>query len=163
MLFRSLVDHCFVDVSVLAASKEIELVKSVDSSAVVFGDETQLATALRNLLLNAITYSPSGTRVSVASGIVGEVIEISVKDEGIGIAPSDRERIFERFYRVDPARSRESGGNGLGLAIVKHVCLNHGGECSVWSSVDTGSTFTLRLPRVEYSKERQVTFEESSA
>jgi len=69
-----------------------------------------------------------------------------VKDQGIGIPGHDLDRIFERFYRVDPARSRGTGGTGLGLAIVKHVCQNHGGECTVWSEVSTGSTFTLRLP-----------------
>ena len=74
------------------------------------------------------------------------MVEIMVKDQGIGIPANDLDRIFERFYRVDPARSRVTGGTGLGLAIVKHVCQNHGGECTVWSEVGVGSTFTLRLP-----------------
>jgi two-component system sensor histidine kinase SenX3 len=74
------------------------------------------------------------------------IVEISVKDQGIGIAPNDLDRVFERFYRVDPARSRVTGGTGLGLAIVKHVGQNHGGECTVWSELGVGSTFTLRLP-----------------
>jgi two-component system sensor histidine kinase SenX3 len=79
------------------------------------------------------------------------IVEIDVKDQGIGIPEHDLERIFERFYRVDPARSRGTGGTGLGLAIVKHVCRNHGGECRVWSEVGVGSTFTLRLPLIRSS------------
>jgi two-component system sensor histidine kinase SenX3 len=102
--------------------------------------------ALRNLLTNAIAYSPAGTRVVVAARLNGEIVEIGVTDQGIGIPESEQARIFERFYRVDPARSRITGGTGLGLAIVKHVCVNHGGECTVWSVEGEGSTFTLRLP-----------------
>ena len=75
-----------------------------------------------------------------------QIVEISVIDQGVGISDSDQERIFERFYRVDPARSRITGGTGLGLSIVKHVVGNHGGEISVWSSSGVGSTFTIRLP-----------------
>ena len=112
----------------------------------IFGDEQQLVTALSNLISNAIKYSPSHTKVGVGSRRVGNMIEISVTDQGPGIPESDVERIFERFYRVDPARSRDTGGTGLGLAIVKHVCANHGGECTVWSQVGQGSTFTLRIP-----------------
>ena len=112
----------------------------------IFGDEPQLVTALSNLISNAIKYSPTHTKVGVGSRRVENMIEISVTDQGPGIPESDVERIFERFYRVDPARSRDTGGTGLGLAIVKHVCANHGGECVVWSQVGQGSTFTLRIP-----------------
>ena len=82
----------------------------------------------------------------MAARCLGEVVEVSVTDQGIGIPAEEQSRIFERFYRVDPARSRITGGTGLGLAIVKHVCANHGGECTVWSVEGEGSTFTLRLP-----------------
>ena len=103
----------------------------------MLGDERQLVTAVANLLANAVSYSPSGTqgRPSDSSDRAsGAWVEISVADEGIGIAERDQERVFERFYRVDPARSRATGGTGLGLAIVKHVATNHGGEVqSVWS------------------------------
>ena len=112
----------------------------------VEGDEEQLVTAVRNLLTNAMAYSPENTRVSISGRAVDGLVEISVTDQGIGISETDLERIFERFYRVDPARSRETGGTGLGLAIVKHICASHGGECTVWSKPGEGSTFTLRLP-----------------
>ncbi|MGE0817504.1 MAG: sensor histidine kinase [Candidatus Nanopelagicales bacterium] len=129
-----------------AGAREIDVVVGPPSSAVVLGNEQQLVMALRNLLTNAIAYSPQGTRVVVAARCAGDVVEIGVTDQGIGIPESEQARIFERFYRVDPARSRITGGTGLGLAIVKHVCANHGGECTVWSVEGEGSTFTLRLP-----------------
>jgi two-component system sensor histidine kinase SenX3 len=113
----------------------------------ILGDEDLLVTALRNLLENAVAYSPDRTRVSVATRTVSNwMAEISVTDQGIGIPERDRERIFERFYRVDPARSRATGGTGLGLAIVKHVTAAHGGNVTLWSQEGDGSTFTLRLP-----------------
>jgi two-component system sensor histidine kinase SenX3 len=115
------------------------------TDAGVLGDEAQLVTAVANLLENAVNYSPRGTRVSLGVRRVGETVEISVADEGIGIAEKELERVFERFYRADPARSRETGGTGLGLAIVKHIVTNHGGTVGVWSSEGAGSTFTLRL------------------
>ena len=130
----------------LAAAREIDVVVGDRSGALVHGDEPQLVTALRNLIMNAIVYSPAGTRVAVAARTCDGVVEISVTDQGIGIPAEEQSRIFERFYRVDPARSRITGGTGLGLAIVKHVCVNHGGECTVWSVEGEGSTFTLRLP-----------------
>jgi two-component system sensor histidine kinase SenX3 len=101
---------------------------------------------VRNLVDNAIAYSPDATRVSVTVRRTGGLVELSVSDQGLGIAPADQERIFERFYRVDPARSRATGGTGLGLSIVKHVAANHGGEVTLWSVEGEGSTFTLRLP-----------------
>jgi len=113
----------------------------------VLGDEDLLVNALRNLLENAVAYSPEQTRVVVSTTrVVDDLAEISVADQGIGIPQRDLERIFERFYRVDPARSRATGGTGLGLAIVKHVTAAHGGKVTVWSKVGDGSTFTLRLP-----------------
>ena len=107
---------------------------------------TQLVTALGNLLENAIAYSGPGTRVAVGVRRRRDQVEIAVTDEGIGIAREDLGRIFERFYRADPARSRATGGTGLGLAIVKHVVGNHGGEVTVNSRVGVGTTFTVRLP-----------------
>ena len=104
-------------------------------------------TALANLVANAVQYSPSRTRVALAARSDGDLVEISVTDQGIGIAEADLDRVFERFYRVDPARSRATGGTGLGLSIVRHVVSNHGGEVSVWSREGAGSTFTVRLPR----------------
>ncbi|MDF2976106.1 MAG: putative two-component system sensor kinase [Actinomycetospora sp.] len=112
----------------------------------VAGDRTLLITALANLLENAVAYSPEGTPVSVRRRRQGDRVEISVTDRGIGIAPEHQQRVFERFFRVDPARSRATGGTGLGLAIVKHVAANHGGEVRVWSEPGVGSTFTLRVP-----------------
>jgi two-component system sensor histidine kinase SenX3 len=129
-----------------AGAREIDVVVGPHVDAVVLGNEPQLVMALRNLLTNAIAYSPQGTRVVVAGKRTDQVVEIGVTDQGIGIPEGEQARIFERFYRVDPARSRITGGTGLGLAIVKHVCVNHGGECTVWSVEGEGSTFTLRLP-----------------
>ncbi|MEV0689604.1 ATP-binding protein [Streptomyces sp. NPDC050388] len=116
----------------------------------VWGNRGQLAAALGNLVENAVNYSPARTRVGIAARRVaqpgGDLIEIAVTDQGIGISDKEKERVFERFYRVDPARSRATGGTGLGLAIVKHVAASHGGEVTVWSAEGQGSTFTLRLP-----------------
>jgi two-component system sensor histidine kinase SenX3 len=117
-----------------------------DEPLVVFGDEAQLATAVANLLENAIAYSPDHTRVIIGMRRRDDIVEVSVADEGIGIAEADQERVFERFYRADPARSRATGGTGLGLAIVKHIASNHDGEVVLWSAGGKGSTFTLRLP-----------------
>lgn len=129
-----------------AQRRQIELVVAPCDGISVTGDEEQLATALRNLVTNAINYSPEHTHITVAARQTEQFTEISVSDQGYGISESDQERIFERFYRVDPARSRETGGTGLGLAIVKHICALHHGECTVWSKPGEGSTFTLRLP-----------------
>jgi two-component system sensor histidine kinase SenX3 len=130
-----------------AEAREIRLEVRGQHGLTVLGDDEQLATALRNLLANAINYSPDHTRITVGVSKSGDnVVEISVADQGIGIPEPDLERIFERFYRVDPARSRATGGTGLGLSLVKHVAANHGGEVRVWSSEGSGSTFTLRLP-----------------
>ena len=114
--------------------------------ATVIGDREQLITAVHNLVENAVNYSPEHTKVSIVTKRNGDIAEISVTDQGIGIAEGELNRIFERFYRVDPARSRLTGGTGLGLSIVKHVALNHGGDVKVWSKEGVGSTFTLQLP-----------------
>jgi len=140
------VRHALEDVRMIAEDKGISLVVASDAPTFVFADADQLQTAVRNLLVNAIAYSSDGTSVAIHTREVNSIVEIMVKDQGIGIAANDLDRVFERFYRVDPARSRVTGGTGLGLAIVKHVCQNHGGECAVWSEVGVGSSFTLRLP-----------------
>ncbi|WP_163553056.1 sensor histidine kinase [Candidatus Frankia alpina] len=130
----------------VAQAQAISIAVIGDGELRVRGDENQLVTAVANLLDNAISYSPHGTRVVLGVRRSGTTVEISVADEGIGIAEKDLERVFERFYRADPARSRATGGTGLGLAIVKHIATNHGGSVTVWSVEGTGSTFTLRLP-----------------
>jgi two-component system sensor histidine kinase SenX3 len=140
-----------VDRSRLSAeARSVSLVCGGREGLKVMGDSRQLVTALGNLVENAVRYGPAGSRVVVAANLVGDgsssVVEVSVTDEGPGIAEPELGRIFERFYRVDAARSRETGGTGLGLSIVKHVAAGHGGEVTVWSAEGTGSTFTLRLP-----------------
>ncbi|THJ74342.1 sensor histidine kinase [Candidatus Frankia alpina] len=130
----------------VAQAQAISIAVIGDGELRVLGDENQLVTAVANLLDNAISYSPHGTRVVLGVRRSRTTVEISVADEGIGIAEKDLERVFERFYRADPARSRATGGTGLGLAIVKHIATNHGGSVTVWSVEGTGSTFTLRLP-----------------
>jgi two-component system sensor histidine kinase SenX3 len=137
------VDRCRLK----AEPKEITLAIGGRDDLDVYGDEELLITAVRNLIDNAIAYSPERTRVVVCTRLADENhIEISVTDQGIGIPEADLERIFERFYRVDPARSRQTGGTGLGLAIVKHVTTRHRGDVNVWSKEGSGSTFTIRLP-----------------
>jgi len=136
-----------------AEQASITVSASCAEGLTVRGNEAQLATAVANLIENAIHYSAGGTRVAVAARRSTDVdarptIDICVTDQGIGIAESERDRIFERFYRIDPARSRATGGTGLGLAIVKNIVSNHLGTVWVWSSVGSGSTFTVRLPRV---------------
>ncbi|WP_411910692.1 sensor histidine kinase [Actinotalea sp. M2MS4P-6] len=131
-----------------AVAKEIELDVGGDRGLRVWGVADLLVTALRNLLDNAVSYSEPGTRIGVGVTERGGAVEIAVVDQGIGIAADDLPRLFERFYRVDPARSRDTGGTGLGLSIVKHVVGDHGGDVSVWSEPGKGSTFTVRLPLV---------------
>ncbi len=129
-----------------AESRKITVEIGEIEDATVIGDRDQLIMAVLNLVENAINYSPENTKVSVVVKIKDELLEISVTDQGIGIAEGELARVFERFYRVDPARSRMTGGTGLGLSIVKHVALNHGGDIKVWSKEGVGSTFTLQLP-----------------
>ncbi|MFC4513752.1 MULTISPECIES: sensor histidine kinase [Streptomyces] len=142
-----------------AASKQITMATGGTAELHVWGNRGQLAAALGNLVENAVNYSPARTRVGIAARRVaapgGDLIEIAVTDQGIGISEKDRERVFERFYRVDPARSRATGGTGLGLSIVKHVAASHGGEVTVWSAEGQGSTFTLRLPEAGAARDRE--------
>ena len=126
--------------------------KSVAGVRVV-GDRMQLVSALQNLVSNAVKYSGDGKKVQVEVQATPELVSILVIDQGIGIAAKDHQRIFERFYRVDRARSRSTGGSGLGLSIVRHVVSNHGGTVTVVSEEGRGSTFTIVLPRAESSVE----------
>jgi len=131
---------------VAADNAEITVTTDAPSGFRVLGDQPLLVMALANLISNAIAYSPDGSKVSISRGRRGDNIEIAVTDRGIGIARADQERVFERFFRVDKARSRATGGTGLGLAIVKHVAANHNGSIRLWSQPGTGSTFTLSIP-----------------
>ncbi|MGW4033081.1 sensor histidine kinase [Streptomyces sp. NPDC004838] len=162
-----------------ASTKQITMAAGGTADLHIWGNRGQLAAALGNLVENAVNYSPARTRVGISARRVpasggggtgtpgpsagsGGLIEIAVTDQGIGISEKDRERVFERFYRVDPARSRATGGTGLGLAIVKHVAASHGGEVTVWSSEGQGSTFTLRLPEAGAVRDRSITGPEST-
>ena len=141
-----LVTEALDHVQMLAKDKDIEVVVGGTGNLKLWGNRQQLVSALRNLVLNAIHYSPKGSRVAIGTASNNGIIEISVVDQGIGVEHNEQERIFERFYRVDPARSRVTGGTGIGLAIVKNVCQGHGGTCTVWSEPGHGSTFTMRIP-----------------
>ena len=149
-LVREAVDQC----ETTSEARNIWVTITEGPDAIVLGDREQLIMAIHNLIENAINYSPENTKVSVTTQIEEDIVEISVTDQGIGIPEEELDRIFERFYRVDPARSRETGGTGLGLSIVKHVSTKHGGEVKVWSSPNVGSTFALRLP--SYTQEGSV-------
>lgn len=120
--------------------------ETLDDDVLVRVGREPFTTAVKNLVENAIHYSPAHTTVSVGVGVVGDRVRIRVVDQGIGIPKESLGRIFERFYRVDPARSRETGGSGLGLAITKHCVQECGGTISVWSREGEGSTFTIELP-----------------
>src|SRR5882757_958469 len=141
-----------------ANAKQITMATGTTPELYIWGNRGQLAAALGNLVENAVNYSPARTRVGIAGRKIGaqggDLIEISVTDQGIGISEKERDRVFERFYRVDPARSRATGGTGLGLSIVKHVAASHGGEVTVWSAEGQGSTFTLRLPEAGIARDR---------
>ncbi|WP_409183626.1 sensor histidine kinase [Amycolatopsis sp. VS8301801F10] len=129
-----------------AESADITITTDAPSGLLIEGDRTLLVTALSNLLENAVAYSSAGSPVSISRRLADGMVEIAVTDRGIGIAEDEQQRVFERFYRADKARSRATGGTGLGLAIVKHVAANHGGSVGLWSRPGTGSTFTLRIP-----------------
>ena len=144
-VIREAIDQC----QITADSRNITVSHNEDSQDVVLGDRDQLIMAVHNLVENAINYSPENTKVSVTTASESGIIDISVTDQGIGISELEQDRIFERFYRVDPARSRQTGGTGLGLSIVKHVAAKHGGEVKVWSVENVGSTFSIRLPIYE--------------
>jgi two-component system, OmpR family, sensor histidine kinase SenX3 len=143
---------------VVADNADIAITTDAPTGYKVLGDQPLLVTAMANLVSNAIAYSSNGSPVSISRRRRGDNIEIAVTDRGIGIAAADQERVFERFFRVDKARSRATGGTGLGLAIVKHVAANHNGTIRLWSQPGTGSTFTLSIPaypdRVGESDER---------
>jgi two-component system sensor histidine kinase SenX3 len=130
-----------------AAASGIELVRDGEDGLVLLGNREQVAVAVGNLVANAVAYSPAGSTVVLAAKGGDTTVDITVTDQGIGIPANEIDRIFERFYRVDPARHRSTGGTGLGLSIVKHVAASHGGDVRVWSIEGQGSTFTLTLPR----------------
>ncbi|MFN2561979.1 MAG: ATP-binding protein [Jatrophihabitans sp.] len=159
------VDEAIERTRLAAEQASITVTPSSVGSLRVRGNSAQLATAVANLVDNAIAYSGAGTKVAVTARPSTDddarpTVDISVTDQGIGIADSERDRIFERFYRVDPARSRATGGTGLGLAIVKNIVTNHLGTVSVWSSPGSGSTFTIRLPRVHSDRPSSAMFED---
>lgn len=134
--------------AVQADSAGVQLVRGGSRGAFVRGDAQVLSEAVGNLIANAIAYSPKGSSVGIGVKAAGDVVEIAITDRGIGIAEADQQRVFERFYRADEARSRRTGGTGLGLAIVKHAVQRHGGEVRLWSREGRGSTFTILLPMV---------------
>ncbi|MEP6478626.1 MAG: ATP-binding protein [Rhodoglobus sp.] len=136
---------------VVAEAQKVHLISGGDAGAEVYGDEQLLVTALHNLISNAIQYSPKGSRVGVGVSHNDGIVEIAVTDQGVGIEEEEVDRVFERFFRTDPARSRNTGGSGLGLSIVKHVVQNHGGDIRVWSRPGNGSTFTIRLPEASHA------------
>ena len=137
-----------VDTSAIDAdARQISVVTGGAHGLEVLGSSEQITAAVSNLVANAIAYSGEGSTVLVSAKGLPDVVEISVVDQGIGIPEREVGRIFERFYRVDPARHRSTGGTGLGLSIVKHVAATHGGDIRVWSAEGQGSTFTLSLPR----------------
>jgi two-component system, OmpR family, sensor histidine kinase SenX3 len=135
----------------LASSRQIKILVGEKSSLEVFGNRDLLTTAVRNLIENAVVYSEAGSQIGIGCSEIKGVAEIAVTDTGVGISVEDQKRIFERFYRVDPSRSRQTGGTGLGLSIVKHVAKIHRGEVKLFSQVGVGSTFTLRLPLAKES------------
>lgn len=141
---------------ITAEGKNITLIVGGNVQRPVHGDPELLGTALRNLIENAIRYSPEKTKVGIGLIEKQGTVRISVKDQGPGIPDDEQDRIFERFYRVDPARSRQTGGTGLGLSIVKHIMGQHGGEISLWSIPGEGSTFTMTLPTVDELTEQDL-------
>jgi len=141
---------------VLAERREIKLSWDAPSGIQILGDSETLTIAVKNLIENAILYSDAGGQVGVGLREEDGIAQISVTDTGVGISAEHLERIFERFYRADPSRSRQTGGTGLGLAIVKHIAQNHRGDVQVFSKPGFGSTFTLRLPISEPQNIEQV-------
>ncbi|WP_203338780.1 sensor histidine kinase [Nocardioides limicola] len=138
-----------IDTSAIdAEAKQVTVVRGGDTGLEIFGSHEPVTIAISNLIANAVTYSRPGSSVLVGIRSHESTVDIAVTDQGIGIPAEEMDRIFERFYRVDPARHRSTGGTGLGLSIVKHVAATHGGEVKVWSVEGQGSTFTLTLPRV---------------
>lgn len=146
---QSIVDRAVDQNRVVAKAKKIKLVSGGDLDAVIYGDSARLVVALNNLIANAVHYSPDNSQVGIGAVRRNSFIEIAVTDQGIGMTKEEVERVFERFYRTDQARSRSTGGTGLGLSIVKHIVSNHGGDIRVWSAPGKGSTFTIRIPEAE--------------
>lgn len=142
----SVVEEAISRIGTAAEHRRVGIVVTDQTPAVIRGDRRQLVSALYNLLDNAVKFSPNGAIVEVSVARDDGRARLSVTDHGVGIPSRDLDRIFERFYRVDRARSRETGGTGLGLAIVRHVVANHGGEINVRSVEGEGSQFTLSLP-----------------
>lgn len=143
----AIVNEAIIRNQLTAESHEIRITRGMSVDALVEGDKALLVTAVSNLIANAVHYSPEAMPVSISQKRINDdIVAIRVTDRGIGIAPEDQARVFERFFRVDKARSRQTGGTGLGLAIVKHVVANHGGNIKLWSRLGTGSTFTIELP-----------------
>jgi len=150
-ILKRVVDENLTD----ANANDITLVRDGDEGLVLLGSREQVAVAVGNLVANAVAYSPDGSTVVVSAKAGESTVDLSVTDRGIGIPATEIDRIFERFYRVDPARHRSTGGTGLGLSIVKHVAASHGGDVRVWSVEGQGSTFTLTLPRKVPAMEAQ--------
>ncbi|MGF0118073.1 sensor histidine kinase [Promicromonospora sp. Marseille-Q5078] len=150
---RDVVDEAVDRARTTAQAKNIAITVGGTADVLVFGDHNLLVTAVRNLLDNAVAYSAENTRVGVGVRERNGLVEIDVVDQGVGIAADEQDRVFERFYRVDPARSRDTGGTGLGLSIVKHVAADHGGDVQMWSEPGKGSTFTLRIPAADLPHE----------
>jgi two-component system phosphate regulon sensor histidine kinase PhoR len=147
--FRTTVQDAIDDLQPRALARDVTLVNSVAGSLVALADNDRMRQVISNLLDNAIKYGRAGGRTSVEARMLPNGrIEIMVVDDGPGIPKESQERIFERFYRVDKARSREQGGTGLGLAIVKHVVQAHGGDVRLESEPGGGSTFIFTLPSV---------------
>ena len=146
---RDVVDEAVDRARTTANAKNIAITVGGAADCLVYGDHNLLVTAVRNLLDNAVSYSEENTRVGVGVRERGGLVEIDVVDQGVGISADEQDRVFERFYRVDPARSRDTGGTGLGLSIVKHVAADHGGDVRIWSEPGKGSTFTLRIPAAD--------------
>lgn len=145
-----------------AEARRITMVRGDEEGLMVLGNKEQIALAVNNLVSNAIRYSPEGSTVAIGAQGADTIVEITVTDQGVGIPVAEIERIFERFYRVDPARHRSTGGTGLGLSIVKHVAAIHGGEVRASSVEGQGSTFTLTLPRRRTSHRTPADREEPS-
>lgn len=145
---KEVIEEAMYQSKVHAEKQLVQVNFSPEADIEFFGDRKQILIAISNLVENAISYSPERTSVSIVLKQSENIAEIAISDQGVGIEEAELQRIFERFYRVDPARSRETGGTGLGLSIVKHVISNHGGEVQVWSVPGTGSTFTVLLPLI---------------
>lgn len=143
---KAVLNEAYDRCRIVAEERNISLIIGDVETESVFGNAELLTTAIKNLIDNAVRYSDPDTKVGIGIKTTDRIIEIAVADQGIGIDSADLGRVFERFYRVDQARSRQTGGTGLGLSIVKHVIANHGGDVTVWSQPGHGSTFTVRLP-----------------